>query len=151
MTAFVEAVAPTTPVATAARLMVERHLRWMPVCDAAGCVVGVISRSDVLTVFLRNDASIRAEIVDELLADASSAGGKRVQAEVRDGVVTLTGDVATRDDAERLVQSTERVEGVVAVVDRLACGVDNFADARGNRSPDNRTRGPGPHGVGAEV
>ena len=44
MTAFVEAVAPTTTVATAARLMVERHLRWMPVCDPAGCVLGVISR-----------------------------------------------------------------------------------------------------------
>src|ERR1700755_2467291 len=31
MTPFVEAVAPTTTVATAARLMVERHLRWLPV------------------------------------------------------------------------------------------------------------------------
>ncbi len=59
MTPFVEAVAPTTTVATAARLMVERHLRWMPVCDAAGRVVGVISRSDVLAMFLRDDESIR--------------------------------------------------------------------------------------------
>ena len=36
-------MAPTT-VATAARLMLERHLRWMlPVRDAAGRVPGVIS------------------------------------------------------------------------------------------------------------
>src|SRR4051794_24475441 len=67
MTPFVEAVATTTTVATAARLMVERHLRWMPVCDAAGRVLGVVSRSDVLSVFLRDDESIRAEIADELL------------------------------------------------------------------------------------
>jgi CBS domain-containing protein len=136
MTAFVEAVAPTTPVATAARLMVERHLRWMPVCDPAGCVVGVISRSDVLTVFLRDDASIRAEFVDDVLDGAAVDGAavdgaaeaagddKRLQAEVRDGIVTLTGEVATPADAERLVRATERVEGVVAVVDHLAHRVD---------------------------
>lgn len=130
MTAFVEAVAPTTPVATAARLMVEHHLRWMPVCDAAGCVVGVISRSDVLTVFLRDDASIQAEVVEEVLADASPVEEKKVQVEVRDGVVTLTGDVATRGDAEQLIRSVERVEGAVAVVDGLTYGVDeSLADA----------------------
>ena len=50
-------MAPTT-IATAARLMLERHLRWMlPVRDAAGRVPGVISRSDVLATFLRDDAS----------------------------------------------------------------------------------------------
>lgn len=137
MTAFVEAVAPTTPVATAARLMVERHLRWMPVCDAAGCVVGVVSRSDVLTVFLRDDASIRAEVVDEVLNGAAvddaaeaAADAERLQVEVHEGIVTLTGDVATPADAERLVRATERVEGVVAVVDHLAHRVDErVADA----------------------
>ena len=120
MTAFVEAVAPTTTVATAARLMVERHLRWMPVCDEAGCVLGVISRSDVLAVFLRDDASIRAEVADEVLG----ADAQRVQVDVRDGVVMLAGEVATRLDAERLVRVSERVEGVVGVADHLTYGRD---------------------------
>ena len=115
MTAFVEAVAPTTTVATAARLMVERHLRWMPVCDPAGCVLGVISRSDVLAVFLRDDASIRAEVTDEVLG----ADAEDVQVDVHDGIVTLAGEVGTHGDAERLARGTERVEGVVAVVDSL--------------------------------
>lgn len=113
MTPFVEAVAPTTTVATAARLMVERHLRWMPVCDAAGRVLGVVARSDVLSVFLRDDASIRGEICDEVL------GGHDVRVDVHDGICTLTGDVLGRGDAERLVRAVERVEGVVAVVDHL--------------------------------
>jgi len=113
MTPFVEAVAPTTTVATAARLMVERHLRWMPVCDAAGCVLGVVSRSDVLSIFLRDDESIRAEIADEVL------GGREVQVDVHDGICSLVGEVGTRGDAERLVRVVERVEGVVAVVDHL--------------------------------
>ena len=113
MTPFVEAVAPTTTVATAARLMVERHLRWMPVCDAAGCVLGVVSRSDVLSIFLRDDESIRAEIADEVL------GGRDVQVDVHDGICSLAGEVRSRSDAEGLVRAVERVEGVVAVVDHL--------------------------------
>jgi CBS domain-containing protein len=124
MTQFVEAVAPTTTVATAARLMVERHLRWMPVCDEAGRVLGVISRSDVLAVFLRDDASIRAEIVDEVLDNASGPDAESVRVDVRDGVVTITGEVATRDEADRLVRVTERVEGAVAVVNHLTSRVD---------------------------
>lgn len=127
MTAFVEAVAPTTTVATAARLMMESHLRWMPVCDEAGRVVGVLSRSDVLTVFMRDDDSIRTEIVQEV--PGGNADG--VQVDVRDGVVTLTGEVATRGDAERLAKAVERVEGAVAVVDQLTYRVDErLADAR---------------------
>jgi CBS domain-containing protein len=121
MTRFVETVAPTSTVATAARLMVEHHLRWMPVCDDVGRVAGVISRSDVLAVFLRDDESIRAEIADETLGDDAQG----VQVDVRDGVATLTGEVATRNEAERLVRVTERVEGVVAVHDHLTHRVDD--------------------------
>ena len=131
MTQFVEAVAPMTTVATAARLMVERHLRWMPVCDDAGRVVGVISRSDLLAVFLRDDGSIRAEVLEEVLAHVQGADAKGVQVDVRDGVVTLAGEVASRGDAERLVRSTERVEGAVAVVDHLTYRVgERLAAAR---------------------
>ena len=130
MTAFVEAVAPTTTVATAARLMVERHLRWMPVCDEAGRVLGVISRSDVLAVFLRDDASIRAEIVDDVLRRILLAEPGRVLVEVDGGVVTLTGELDTRRDARMAVRLIERVEGVVAVVDHLRYRADErVADA----------------------
>jgi CBS domain-containing protein len=87
----------------------------MPVCDEAGRVLGVISRSDVLAVFLRDDASIRAELADEVLG----ADAQGVQIDVRDGVVTLAGEVATGLDAERLVRVSERVEGVVGVADHL--------------------------------
>jgi len=91
----------------------------MPVCDDAGRVVGVISRSDLLAVFLRDDGSIRAEVLEEVLAHVQGADAKGVQVDVRDGVVTLAGEVATGLDAERLVRVSERVEGVVGVADHL--------------------------------
>ena len=72
----------------------------------------------MLAVFLRDDASIRSEIADEVV------GAADVRVDVRDGVYSLTGEVAGRDHAKRLVRAAERVEGVVAVVDHLTCCFD---------------------------
>jgi len=91
----------------------------MPVCDEAGRVVGVLARSDVLKDFLRDDASIRAEIVDDILRYVLLADPSAVKVEVAGGVVTLTGELDTRVDAQVAVRLTERVEGVAAVVDHL--------------------------------
>lgn len=131
MTTGVATVAPSTRVTSAARTMMGRHLSWMPVCDGAGRVVGVLSRSDVLTVFLRDDASIRAEIVDDIVRRILLTDPAAVRVEVDGGVVTLTGELDTRVDAEVAVRLTERVEGVVAVVDHLRYRADErVADAR---------------------
>ena len=110
--------------------MMEHHLSWMPVCDEDRRVVGVLGRSDVLTVFLRDDASIRAEIVDDVLRRILLADPAAVQVEVDGGVVTLTGELDTRLDAQVAVRLIERVEGVVAVVDHLRFRTDErVADA----------------------
>ena len=86
MTTGVETVAPATRVSAAARAMLKHHLSWMPVCDEDRRVVGVLGRSDVLTVFVRDDASIRAEIVDDVLRWILPAHRDRVLVEVDGGV-----------------------------------------------------------------
>ena len=130
MTTGVETVAPATRVSAAARAMLKHHLSWMPVCDEDRRVVGVLGRSDVLTVFVRDDASIRAEIVDDVLRWILLADPDRVLVEVDGGVVTLTGELDTRMDAHVAVRLIERVEGVVAVVDHLSFRTDErVADA----------------------
>ena len=124
MTTDVETVSPATPLPAAARTMMDRQLSWVPVCDEAGRVVGVLGRRDVLTVFLRDDASIRAEIVDDILRYVLLADPSAVQVEVAGGVVTLTGELDTRLDTQVAVRLTERVEGVAAVVDQLRYRTD---------------------------
>ena len=124
MTTDVETVSPATPLPAAARTMMDRQLSWVPVCDEAGRVVGVLGRRDVLTVFLRDDASIRAEIVDDILRYVLLADPSAVQVEVAGGVVTLTGELDTRLDTRVAVRLTERVEGVAAVVDQLRYRTD---------------------------
>jgi CBS domain-containing protein len=51
----------------AAKLMYRRGLKRLPVTDAAGRLVGIISRSDVLAVFDRPDEEIRVEITGEVI------------------------------------------------------------------------------------
>lgn len=99
--------------------MRERGLSWLPVVDPDGRVVGVLGRSDLISVFMRDDATIRAEVVDGVLLETMLVEPARVDVEVADGVVTLTGDLGTDRDAELAVRFVERVEGVVGVIDRL--------------------------------
>jgi osmotically-inducible protein OsmY len=84
----------------------------------------VLGRSDLLAVFHRGDDEVRAEVVEEVFRRILLVEPSRVRVEVRGGVVTLEGELDTRADVEVAVRFTERVEGVVAVVDRLRCRTD---------------------------
>jgi CBS domain-containing protein len=131
MTTDVETVTPSTHLTAAARTMMDHHLSWMPVCHEGGRVAGVLGRSDVLTVFLRDDASIQAEVIDDVLLRILLVDSSAVTVEVYHGVVTLTGELDTRVDAQVAVRLTERIEGVVAVVDHLRYRNDaRVTDAR---------------------
>jgi CBS domain-containing protein len=111
-------VHPYAPVGAAARLMNGHHIRRLPVVDAAGDLVGIVSRRDLLSVFLRPDAEIAAEVraalTHILLAD--SAG---VEVHVKDGVVTLSGSLARADLIPAAQRVASDVDGVVSVFSRL--------------------------------
>ncbi|NML51082.1 CBS domain-containing protein [Streptomyces sp. R302] len=110
--------------ADAARLMVRRGVERLPVVDEEERLVGIVTRRDLLRVFLRPDAEIRRRIREEVLADAMDLPADAVDVHVLDGVVTLGGRVRLRSQAVMLRRLAERVEGVVAVVDRLSARDD---------------------------
>jgi len=120
-------IGPDATVAAAARLMRERGVSWLPVL-AEGRLVGVLGRSDLLTVFLRPDAAIKAEVLEDVLGGALVVEPGRVAVEVVDGVVTLTGALDTHGDAEVAMALVSRIEGVVDVVDRLTWQVPDRPD-----------------------
>ncbi|MFI8823505.1 CBS domain-containing protein [Streptomyces sp. NPDC053431] len=106
--------------ADAARLMVRRGVERLPVVDEEERLVGIVTRRDLLRVFLRPDPEIRRRVREDVLADALGLGADAVDVHVLDGVVTLEGRVRRQGQARTLVGLADRVDGVVAVVDRLS-------------------------------
>lgn len=118
MTRDVVTIRPGSTIAAAARLMADRHVKRLPVVDAGNRLVGIVSRADVLRVFLRSDESIRKE-AHHLLDELPLLGRGRVQVEVRDGVVRLLGEVENSSLTGILVRLVGAVPGVVGVEDHL--------------------------------
>ena len=103
-----------------ARLMQERNVRRLIVVDAGGRIAGIVSRSDLLQVFLRSDEELRDEIVDTLVPAITLDQGDGVGVEVRYNVVTLHGEVDRRSDSEILGRLAGELDGVVDVVNLLS-------------------------------
>ncbi|MFH9955945.1 CBS domain-containing protein [Streptomyces roseolus] len=110
--------------ADAARLMVRRGVERLPVVDEEERLVGIVTRRDLLRVFLRPDPEIRRRVREEVLSDALDLPQDAVDVHVLDGVVTLAGRLRRRSQAAMLLRLAERVDGVVAVVDRLSAPDD---------------------------
>jgi CBS domain-containing protein len=113
MTSPAVVIAPTAPTSEAAHEMRTRNLKHLPVVDDHGRVLGVVSRVDLLSVFLRGDDAIREDVIE--LAHHIGVDASAVHVEVVDGVVRLDGDVGLRSDRDRLVERSRAVDGVVDV------------------------------------
>lgn len=125
MTAPAVTVGPEATLTEAARLMHRKHVKRLPVVDADGRLVGIVSRADLLQVFLRSDESIAREVREDLLRHALVIDPATVTVAVDDGVVHLEGQLETQSLALILTHLVKAVEGVVAVEDRLRWRVDD--------------------------
>lgn len=125
MSAPAISVRPGTPVPAAAKLMDDERVKRLPVTDEAGRLTGIVSRADLLKVYLRPDADIEREVVDEVLHRTLWVDPDAVRATVTGGVVTLSGRADRRSTAELAVKLTRSVSGVVDVVDRLGFEYDD--------------------------
>ena len=117
MTSPAVTTTPEDTVEHAARLMFSREVKRLPVVDEGGRLVGIVSRTDILAVFDRTDAEIRAEIMTQVISGRSEPSWYSVL--VKDGVVTLQGTPETVSIGHDIVRRARHVQGVVAVRDRL--------------------------------
>jgi CBS domain-containing protein len=106
-------------VASAARLMQDRHVKRLPVVDADGRLAGIVSRTDVLSVYERPDEQIRQEVTASVIARRFRLNPLDFEVAVKSGIVTMTGLAGSRAAALSLLGAVSSVEGVVAVRDRL--------------------------------
>ncbi|MBM7091070.1 CBS domain-containing protein [Streptomyces sp. S12] len=115
MTAPPLTVTPDAPPARAARIMARRGVKRLPVVDGEGVLKGIVSRADLLKVFLRGDDEIAREIRGVIASGRFPASMEAVRVDVRDGVVTLTGHVPDPSLVPFAVRVVRSVEGVVDV------------------------------------
>jgi len=100
-------------LAEAARIMALGRVKRLPVVTAEGVLEGVVSRGDLLKVFLREDAELADEIRRDVLDVLFPAPVEPLHVVVVDGVVTLTGKVP---DATRIPLAVRMIRGVEGVV-----------------------------------
>jgi len=114
-------------VAHAAREITKHNVKRLPVVDSDGKLVGIVSRKDLLTVFLRKDEDIR----DDILRDVFQIGlGMRtipesVRVEVHDGQVTLDGRLELKSQVSLAEQLTRHTDGVVDVIGTMTFRQDD--------------------------
>ena len=123
MTAPAITIGPDATIPAAARLMITHHVRRLPVVDEDGKLVGIVSRRDLLSVFLRPDTDIVHD-VRQILDEIPLSDPQQVVVTVQHGVVTLTGTMRPEPgDGQDLISVALHliwdIDGVVDVVNRL--------------------------------
>ncbi|MFS4094319.1 CBS domain-containing protein [Streptomyces sp. AF1A] len=111
-------------LAQAARIMARAQVKRLPVVDEIGLLDGMVSRADLLKVFLRGDDEIRQDVRREVVTRLFPPPNSAVELEVEDGIVTVTGRI--RDHA------------LVPVAARLVRAVEGVVDVRFDLAPERR-------------
>jgi CBS domain-containing protein len=127
MSAPVHTVSRDATMTEAAQLLGAHGVRRLPVVDEAGALVGIVSRRDLLEVFLRPDEGIAAEIAHDVFEHGlgEPVGPGTVAIEVRHGVVILRGELERRSMIPIAERLTGRVDGVVDVRSQLSYAFDD--------------------------
>ena len=135
MTTPAVVIRPEANIASAARLMQREQIRRLPVVDAGGRLVGIVTKCDLLSIFERPDADVWAEVA-KVLTDEFTLDPAEFDVTVRRGVVTITGQVEERQQALKLLARIRHAEGVVTVRDRLSYpGNDRSSQQRADAAP----------------
>ncbi|WP_338932781.1 CBS domain-containing protein [Streptomyces netropsis] len=106
-------------VAEAARIMARKGVKRLPVVDAEGMLAGIVSRADLLKVYLRSDEDIAQEVRGEVVARLFPHRAPTVDVQVEEGVVTLSGHLPDATMIPLVARLVRAVEGVVNVDLRL--------------------------------
>ncbi|MFD8543151.1 CBS domain-containing protein [Streptomyces sp. NPDC059649] len=108
-------VSVNATLSQAARIMARGSVKRLPVVDGHGVLRGIVSRADLLKVFLRSDADLAEEVRRNVLSELFAPPAHDLQVEVADGVVTLSGRVRDTSLIPVIARLVRSVEGVVDV------------------------------------
>ncbi|MFD5932283.1 CBS domain-containing protein [Streptomyces sp. NPDC060333] len=120
---------PDWTVAEAARLMEAQGVKRLLVVDEKDMLVGIVSRRDLLTIFLRKDDGISHEITGDILDRTLQQDPTAVTVEVKDGRVELHGTVKLKSLIPVIERLCRTVDGVTSVAQHLGYAIDDTTGA----------------------
>jgi CBS domain-containing protein len=115
MTTPAVAVTPGADVCEIARMMLDDHVRAVPVVDGGRGVVGIVTRRDLVRAIATDDATVLTAVRSRL---GLYGGGDRWTVTVHEGVVTIVDDFDNADDRHVAQVIAESVPGVASVIVR---------------------------------
>jgi CBS-domain-containing membrane protein len=119
MTSPAVTVGADEPIARAARVMEAARVKRLPVVDRTGRLLGIVSRRDLIRLYVRPDNEIRFDVTDEVRDLGIDL--TRLHIQVSAGVVTLSGRLDHVPPA-LLIRAVRSVAGVVDVIDDIDDG-----------------------------
>ncbi len=125
MTAPPVTIGPKRSLAEAANSMIDEDVNRLPVVDDERCLIGIVTRADLVRAFVRSDEEVAREIREDVLRQTLWIEPERVTVVVEDGEVRLSGEVETKADAELIPSFVQRVPGVVSVLSKLRWPAEN--------------------------
>ena len=112
MTSPAVTIEPDRTLGQAARILHRQHIGRLPVVEDDGRLIGIVTRSDLLTIFLRSDEDLLAA-VQEAIAAVDDAPSRAISATVDDGIVVLRGATQFRSQVVAVADRVRRVPGIV--------------------------------------
>ncbi len=116
---------PDRTVAEAARLMEAQGVKRLLIVDETDTLVGIVSRRDLLRIFLRDDDAIRHEITSDILDRTLRQSSTAITVDVTDGRVELHGTVQFKSLIPVIERLCRTVDGVVSVKEQLGFAIDD--------------------------
>lgn len=128
MSAGVVTTGPDTSIYDAAKIMTFQDVKRLPVVDDDQRLLGIISRADIVSIFTRPDDIIEDEIREDLIRRVLFVDPDQIDVAVSNGIVTLTGDIGTKNEARLLEELASRLDGVLRVESALEWRLDDSED-----------------------
>ncbi|MFE5586048.1 HPP family protein [Kitasatospora sp. NPDC056531] len=125
MTSPAITVTDGTSAGDAVALVAEHSLHHLPVVDADGRLIGLLSSHDLLDALRRDDEAIRFDALALALTPGSGVvpGSLRVRCER--GLVSVAGRTRTRSDAAALCLQIAHLDGLTGLADHLTWDLDD--------------------------
>lgn len=127
MTRDVVTARPETQIYDIAGLIEEKHVKRIPILDADGALVGIISRSNIVQLVAGARPLIKVTLADETIRknlinkfnDLRWAHPHQLSITVTNGVVDVWGSVESSDERNAIRVAAETQPGVSSVNDHL--------------------------------